>query len=98
MEQQASQKQEQQQQPEQQAGVSGEQASAEQPSHQPVSMETPQVVVDRMFKRMLIFMGLPVATGLVLFPLFWYLKVMQQVIKLGEKMHMHETAVDMLHH
>jgi hypothetical protein len=34
-----------------------------------------QVVVDRMFKRVLTFAGLPVALGMVLFPVFWYLKV-----------------------
>jgi hypothetical protein len=34
-----------------------------------------QVVVDRMFKRVLTFTGLPVALGMVLFPVFWYLKV-----------------------
>jgi hypothetical protein len=35
----------------------------------------PQVVVDRMFSRVLVCAGLPVATGVLLFPLFWYLKV-----------------------
>jgi hypothetical protein len=34
-----------------------------------------QVVVDRMFSRVLVCAGLPVATGVLLFPLFWYLKV-----------------------
>jgi hypothetical protein len=34
-----------------------------------------QVVVDRMFKRVLTFAGLPVTLGMVLFPVFWYLKV-----------------------
>jgi hypothetical protein len=28
-----------------------------------------------MFKRVLTFAGLPVALGMVLFPVFWYLKV-----------------------
>lgn len=34
-----------------------------------------QVVVDRMFRRVLTFAGLPVFTGLVLFPVFWYFRV-----------------------
>jgi hypothetical protein len=37
--------------------------------------ETPQVVVDRMFKRVITFAGLPVVTGMLLFPVFWYLRV-----------------------
>eukprot|EP00879_Flechtneria_rotunda_P012966 GHRR01013539.1.p1 GENE.GHRR01013539.1~~GHRR01013539.1.p1 ORF type:complete len:165 (+),score=66.92 GHRR01013539.1:387-881(+) len=37
--------------------------------------ETPQVVVDRMFKRVLTFTGAPVILGMFLFPAFWYLKV-----------------------
>lgn len=36
-----------------------------------------QVVVDRMFKRVLTFAGAPVALGMLLFPVFWYLKVGQ---------------------
>lgn len=40
--------------------------------------ETPQVVVDRMFKRVITFAGLPVLTGMMLFPLFWYLRVSVQ--------------------
>jgi hypothetical protein len=39
--------------------------------------ETPQVVVDRMFKRVITFAGLPVVTGMLLFPVFWYLRVSQ---------------------
>ncbi len=37
--------------------------------------ETPQVVVDRMLKRIFVFTGVPVGTGLALLPLFYYLKV-----------------------
>lgn len=33
------------------------------------------VVTDRMLNRVFIFAGLPVAVGLLLFPMFWYLKV-----------------------
>lgn len=35
----------------------------------------PQQVTDRMLKRILLFSGLPVATGLLLFPFFYFLKV-----------------------
>eukprot|EP00878_Enallax_costatus_P008081 GHUV01008451.1.p1 GENE.GHUV01008451.1~~GHUV01008451.1.p1 ORF type:complete len:215 (+),score=64.19 GHUV01008451.1:196-840(+) len=48
-------------------------------SMQPARQETPQVVVDRMFKRVLTFAGLPVFAGLVLFPVFWYLRVVQKI-------------------
>lgn len=34
-----------------------------------------QVVVDRMFKRMIVCAGTPVIAGVLLFPLFYYLKV-----------------------
>jgi hypothetical protein len=37
--------------------------------------ETPQVVVDRMLKRIFMFTGVPVGLGLALLPLFYYLKV-----------------------
>jgi len=40
-------------------------------------METPQVVVDRMFGRMIACAGLPVAVGLLLLPVFYVLKVAQ---------------------
>jgi hypothetical protein len=36
--------------------------------------ETPQAVVDRMLKRILIFTGAPVATGIALLVFFYYLK------------------------
>ncbi|KXZ53908.1 hypothetical protein GPECTOR_6g826 [Gonium pectorale] len=41
--------------------------------------ETPQVVVDRMFRRILIFTGIPVFTGMALFPLFYWLRVVQDI-------------------
>lgn len=31
--------------------------------------------MDRMFKRVITFAGAPVLTGILLFPLFWYLRV-----------------------
>jgi hypothetical protein len=34
-------------------------------------------VTDRMLSRVFIFAGVPVAIGLLLFPMFWYLKVWQ---------------------
>ncbi|PRW33988.1 hypothetical protein C2E21_7297 [Chlorella sorokiniana] len=37
----------------------------------------PEVVTDRMLKRVIIFMGTPVFGGILLFPLFYYLKVKQ---------------------
>ncbi|GLC52389.1 hypothetical protein PLESTB_000623700 [Pleodorina starrii] len=44
-----------------------------------VVRETPQVVVDRMFRRILICTGLPVFTGMALFPLFYWLRVVQDI-------------------
>ncbi|GIM06032.1 hypothetical protein Vretimale_10446 [Volvox reticuliferus] len=41
--------------------------------------ETPQVVVDRMFRRILICTGVPVFTGMALFPLFYWLRVVQDI-------------------
>ncbi len=41
----------------------------------PVCVPSLQVVVDRMFRRILIFTGVPVFTGMALFPLFYYLRV-----------------------
>lgn len=38
-----------------------------------------QIVVDRMFKRMVTFAGVPMLTGFALFPLFWYLRVSQLI-------------------
>lgn len=35
----------------------------------------PEVVTDRMLKRVILFMGTPVFGGILLFPLFYYLKV-----------------------
>ncbi|GIL52107.1 hypothetical protein Vafri_8074 [Volvox africanus] len=44
-----------------------------------VVRETPQVVVDRMFRRILICTGVPVFTGMALFPLFYWLRVVQDI-------------------
>jgi hypothetical protein len=56
-----------------------QQQSVPQPQSQPQRgsqlTETPQVVVDRMFKRVITFAGLPVVTGMLLIPVFWYLRV-----------------------
>lgn len=82
-----------QQQPQQQqasaaAAPSGSPAAATQQQQQPQQVqpqrggqltETPQVVVDRMFKRVITFAGAPVLTGILLFPLFWYLRVVQKI-------------------
>lgn len=45
----------------------------------PPMMETPQVVVDRMFKRMVWCAGIPVFVGLIFYPLFYYLKVSMEL-------------------
>lgn len=39
----------------------------------------PSVVTDRMLKRIIVFAGLPVFLGLTLLPLFYYLKVKQDI-------------------
>ncbi|EFJ45609.1 hypothetical protein VOLCADRAFT_105894 [Volvox carteri f. nagariensis] len=44
-----------------------------------VVRETPQVVVDRMFRRILVCTGVPVFTGMALFPLFYWLRVVQDI-------------------
>jgi hypothetical protein len=59
--------------PQQQQQQAVQQSSQPQRSSQ--LTETPQVVVDRMFKRVITFAGLPVVTGMMLFPVFWYLRV-----------------------
>eukprot|EP01023_Acetabularia_acetabulum_P022719 TRINITY_DN22307_c0_g1_i2.p3 TRINITY_DN22307_c0_g1~~TRINITY_DN22307_c0_g1_i2.p3 ORF type:complete len:124 (+),score=6.94 TRINITY_DN22307_c0_g1_i2:108-479(+) len=41
--------------------------------------EVPQQINDRMLKRILIFSGLPVFLGFMLYPLFYYLKVVQHL-------------------
>lgn len=41
--------------------------------------ETPQVVVDRMFRRIMTFTFVPVFTGMALYPLFYYLRVVQDI-------------------
>jgi hypothetical protein len=38
----------------------------------------PEAVTDRMLKRIVIFMGVPVFSGILLFPLFYWLKVGRQ--------------------
>ena len=42
--------------------------------------EVPEVVNDRMLKRIIAFCGIPVFTGFLLFPFFYYLKVSQSVL------------------
>ncbi|KAG2442040.1 hypothetical protein HYH02_009832 [Chlamydomonas schloesseri] len=49
------------------------------PARRAVVRETPQVVVDRMFRRILVFTGVPVFTGMALFPLFYYLRVVMDI-------------------
>ncbi|GFR51829.1 hypothetical protein Agub_g14292, partial [Astrephomene gubernaculifera] len=44
-----------------------------------VARETPQVVVDRIFRRILVCSGLPVFTGMALFPVFYWLRVVQDI-------------------
>lgn len=39
----------------------------------------PSVITDRMLKRVLIFAGAPVFLGVMLYPLFYYLKVVKQI-------------------
>ncbi|KAF8063793.1 PAM68 [Scenedesmus sp. PABB004] len=63
----------------QQAPAAQQQAQQAPAAAQASVSETPQVVVDRMFRRVLTFAGAPVALGVVLFPLFWYLKVVAKV-------------------
>ncbi|WIA14157.1 hypothetical protein OEZ85_002699 [Tetradesmus obliquus] len=75
LEQQKQQQQPQLQPPQQPAAA----AAAPQQAGRQAITETPQVVVDRMFKRVLTFAGAPVALGMVLFPVFWYLKVVQKL-------------------
>lgn len=67
------------------ADVSETQAPApERPSRPPRNdssdqEEVPEVVNDRMLKRIIAFCGIPVFTGFLLFPFFYYLKVGQFV-------------------
>lgn len=46
------------------------------PSTQQGSQEVPEVVNDRMLKRIIAFSGIPVFIGFSLFPFFYFLKVM----------------------
>ncbi|KAG2440787.1 hypothetical protein HXX76_003643 [Chlamydomonas incerta] len=61
----------------QQAPQQAEPAPA--PARRAVVSSTPQVVVDRMFRRILVFTGVPVFTGMALFPLFYYLRVVMDI-------------------
>jgi len=45
----------------------------------PLASSTPQVVVDRMFRRMLVSAGAPVLLGLLLLPAFWYARVVAKI-------------------
>ena len=45
------------------------------PSRQQGSEEVPEVVNDRMLKRIIAFSGIPVFVGFSLFPFFYFLKV-----------------------
>ncbi|KAF6265608.1 hypothetical protein COO60DRAFT_1477421 [Scenedesmus sp. NREL 46B-D3] len=67
------------QQPQQPAAAAAAPPPPQQQAGRQAVAETPQVVVDRMFKRVLTFAGLPVLLGVVLFPVFWYLKVVQKL-------------------
>jgi hypothetical protein len=49
----------------------------------PPEVETPVVVTDRMLQRIVIFAGLPVFAGFMLYPLFYYLKVRTCGLMLG---------------
>ena len=40
---------------------------------------TPQVVVDRMFRRMIVSAGVPVLLGLMMLPVFWYARVVAKI-------------------
>ncbi|KAG2496725.1 hypothetical protein HYH03_005138 [Edaphochlamys debaryana] len=44
-----------------------------------VIRETPQVVADRMFSRIVLCSGIPVFTGMALLPVFYYLKVVMDI-------------------
>lgn len=63
--------------------------------------ETPQVVVDRMFKRVITFAGLPVVTGMLLFPVFWYLRVRREAgmayRAAGSSSHLNPNPQQLLH-
>ncbi len=47
------------------------------PSQAPEDAVVPEVVTNRMLKRIVLFMGVPVFTGMLLLPGFYYLKVVQ---------------------
>ncbi|KAL3141687.1 hypothetical protein ABBQ32_004374 [Trebouxia sp. C0010 RCD-2024] len=51
----------------------------DEPSRQQGSEEVPEVVNDRMLKRIIAFSGIPVFVGFSLFPFFYFLKVTQHV-------------------
>ena len=46
------------------------------PSRQQGSEEVPEIINDRMLKRIIAFSGIPVFVGFSLFPFFYFLKVM----------------------
>lgn len=48
-------------------------------SSSPMASSTPQVVVDRMFRRMLVSAGTPVLLGVLLLPAFWYARVVAKI-------------------
>ena len=59
----------------QQQHQQAQQQPTEGPSRQQGSEEVPEIVNDRMLKRIIAFSGIPVFIGFSLFPFFYFLKV-----------------------
>lgn len=60
-----------------------QQQPPEGPSRQQGSEEVPEIVNDRMLKRIIAFSGIPVFIGFSLFPFFYFLKVISPAILSG---------------
>eukprot|EP01025_Chloroclados_australasicus_P025755 TRINITY_DN2567_c0_g1_i21.p5 TRINITY_DN2567_c0_g1~~TRINITY_DN2567_c0_g1_i21.p5 ORF type:complete len:129 (+),score=19.37 TRINITY_DN2567_c0_g1_i21:276-662(+) len=56
-----------------------QQQNTETEDYRSVVQEVPQGVTDRMLKRIFIFTGIPVLLGFLLYPAFYYLKVVMKV-------------------
>ena len=69
--------------PKPQAPATGPSFTQAQPRSSAVPRSTPQAVVDRMFKRMIACAGIPVATGILLLVMFYYLKASSGIAALA---------------
>lgn len=76
------------QQPPQQQQLQTKQQPEEPPRRQQEGEEVPEVVNDRMLKRIVAFSGIPVFVGFSLFPFFYFLKVQCSVLDDTAQVHL----------